>query len=225
MAYSRVNTANARLIFDNARNLLNGAGISLQTAVLSQFYIRTEIAISSTLTKYPVPVLQNNLQGGVQYPTSQLLALQDAFVVAEMGIFLAVPSSATDNSFRLLTFADPALFTTTNAAASAETLYNGYLNMMVNNNNIVPAWDIARCRVVNQTQGNVGVTAQTVFPQSQIDLSSDGFYPVEPNIIVGGGKNNIFSINLPAAISTVQSNSRIVVVMRGVLAQNSTSVQ
>ena len=225
MSYSRINTANARLVFDNARNLLTDAGISLQKAVLSQFYIRTEIAITATATKYPVPVLQNNLQGGVQYNTSQLLALQDAFVVAEMGIFLAVPSSATDGSFKLCTFADPAVFTTAGAAASTETLYNGYINMMVNNNNIVPAWDIARCRVVNPTQGNVGVTAQTVFPQSQIDLSSDGFYPVEPNIIVGGGKNNIFTINLPAAIATIQANSRIVVVMRGVLAQNSTSVQ
>jgi hypothetical protein len=97
--------------------------------------------------------------------------------------------------------------------------------MMVNNNNIVPAWDVARCRVVNNTQGGVGVNAQTVFPQSQIDLSSDGFYPVEPNIIVGGGKNNVFSLNLPAAISTIQANSRIVIIMRGILAQNSTNVK
>jgi hypothetical protein len=228
MAYSRINTANSRLVFENARQMVQDAGLDLQTTVLSQSFLRTEMLISTTLTKYPIPLLQNNLQGGVQYNTSQLLALQDSFVVAEMGVFLAVPSSATDATFSLLTFADPQTLTTSGAATAANTLYNGYINGMVNNNNILPAWDVSRCKVINTTQNGVpSYTGQTVLELSEVDFSSNGFYPVEPNIVIGGGKNNVFTLNLPAAISTVQSGgfSRIVVIMRGLLAQNSTAVK
>jgi len=219
-----VSGVNSRMVFDNAKALIENAGISLQTAVLSQSYLRSEIAISTTKAQYHVPILDNDTQNGSPFNTEKRLKLQDAFVVSEIGIYLAKPTGATDAAFKFLSFPDPQLFTTTNAAAAAEVLYNGQLNVSYNNKVIVPAWDIARHRKVNQTQGGVGVTAQTVFPQSEIDLSTDSLYPCEPNLVHVGSKNIDINIVLPAAVTVLEPNSRIVIIWRGVLAQNSTSV-
>ena len=91
--------------------------------------------------------------------------------------------------------------------------------------NVMPRYDILRSYFVPQTQGNVGITAQTVFPIDQIDAGENGFYPIEPNLLLNGGANIVASIILPAAFATVQANSRIVAIFRTILCQNVTSVK
>lgn len=214
----------ARLVFDNAKNLVNNAGFSAGQAVLSQSYIRSEVAMSTTTTSYQIPILVNSVGAGTNFATNNLLNLQDAFVVSSIGVFVAIPAASTTTSFPLYTYPNATAISTVGAAAALYNLYNGKLSVVVNNRQIVPAWDLYRHLYVPQTQQGAASTATTI---DQNDATEFGYYPVEPNIVLVGSKNNVISLELPGAISTLQAATapRIVVIMRGILAQNVTPVR
>jgi hypothetical protein len=99
------------------------------------------------------------------------------------------------------------------------------LNLTINNEQVLPAWDVLRHYFVPQTQGGVGITAQTVFPVDQWSASQDAFYPVEPGIVMNGAANINFQLTANGAPATVLSNSFICVIQRGILCQNVTTVK
>jgi hypothetical protein len=144
-------------------------------------------------------------------------------VVNEIGIFIAAPSSATDATYLLYSNANAGVFTT--SAGAASTLWNSFFNVSVNNQVVIPNWDVYRHYFVPFAQNGVGVTAQTIFPRDSQDGSQSGFYPTEPNFILNGAANIQAFITLPAAMATVVANSRIVVIWRGIKLQNVTSVR
>jgi len=220
-----INSISARLTFENARSFVQSQGYDVSQAVLTQSYVRSEVAISSSVTNYRLPIVITDNSSTI-FNTMRPVNLQDVHVVSSLFIGLAVPSSATDAAYPVLSYPSTATgqLSTANADA-ALTLYNGFFTMQVNNQNVLPAWDILRHYYVPQTQGGVGITAQTVFPIDQWDAGDAGFYPVEPNILLNGGANIVASIVLPAAISSVASNSRIVAIFRTILCQNVTSVK
>jgi hypothetical protein len=108
------------------------------------------------------------------------------------------------------------------------TLYNGQLQLSVNNRNILTAFPISSCYYVPQTQGLITQAAATPF--NAID-QNDGFasatVPIEPNVVLIGSKNNSLSIQLPAAISTAPTGTfgRLIVIFTGILCQNVTPVR
>ena len=214
----------ARLVFDNAKNLVNNAGFSAGQAVLSQSYIRSEVAMSTSTTSYQIPILVNSVGAGTNFATNNLLNLQDAFVVSSIGIFTAIPAASTTTAFPLYTYPNASAYTTSGASAALYNLYNGKFSVVVNNRQILPSWDIYRHLYVPQTQQGAASTATTI---DENDATEFGYYPVEPNIVLVGSKNNVISLELPGAISTLQASTapRIVVIMRGILAQNVTPVR
>ena len=214
----------ARLVFDNAKNLVNNAGFSAGQAVLSQSYIRSEVAMSTSTTSYQIPILVNSTGSNTNFATNNLLNLQDAFVVSSIGIFVSIPASSTTTAFRLYTYPNTTAFSTAGAATALYNLYNGKMQVVVNNRQILSAWDIYRHLYVPQTQQGAASTATT---QDENDATEFGYYPVEPNIVLVGSKNNVISLELPGAISTLEAGTapRIVVIMRGILAQNVTPVR
>jgi len=214
----------ARLVFDNAKNLVNNAGFSAGQAVLSQSYIRSEVAMSTSTTSYQIPILVNSVGAGTNFATNNLLNLQDAFVVSSIGVFVAIPAASTTTAFPLYTYPNATAISTVGAAAALYNLYNGKLSVVVNNRQILPSWDLYRHLYVPQTQQGAAATATTI---DQNDATEFGYYPVEPNIVLVGSKNNVISLELPGAISTLQATTapRIVVIMRGILAQNVTPVR
>ena len=221
-----INSISARLTFENAKNFVQSQGYDVSQAVLTQSYVRSEVAISSSVTNYRLPIVITDTANGAAFNTEKRVQLQDVAVVSSLFIGLGVPSSSTDAAFPVLSYPS----TSTNQFSSAQadaalTLYNGFFTMQVNNQNIVPAWDILRHYYVPQTQGGVGITAQTIFPIDQWDAGDNGFYPVEPNILLNGGANIVANIVLPAAISSVATNSRIIAIFRTILCQNVTSVK
>jgi hypothetical protein len=222
-----INSISARLTFENARSFVQSQGYDVSQAVLTQSYVRSEVAISSSVTNYRLPIVVTDTTNGASaFNTERRVNLQDVHVVSSLFIGLAVPSSSTDAAFPVLSYPSTATGQLSSANADAAlTLYNGFLTMQVNNQNILPAWDILRHYYVPQTQGGVGITAQTVFPIDQFDGGDNAFYPVEPNILLNGGANIVANIVLPAAISSVASNSRIVAIFRSILCQNVTSVK
>lgn len=205
-----------RLVFQNAKAAIKNAGLSTSKAVLSQSYLRFEAPLSTGTTSYKFDVLVNE-QTNPNYTTQFKLNLQDAFVCSEIGIFVAKPSSATDTTFQLVTYPNAVIFSTANTATSLYTLYQGNLQLLVNQRQILTGWDAYRHYNVPQTQDSATANDQQ-------DGSASAFYPMEPNVVFVGSKKNDLTLNIPAALAAVEANSRVIVIMRGILAQNVTPV-
>jgi hypothetical protein len=216
-----------REVFNNARRLVDAAGLSTSATVLSQSYLRTEVAMSTSTTSYHIPILVNDNQNGAtsSYNTSQLLNLQDAFVVSSILIGWGNPTSATDTAWIPQTYPNAQIAGTQAIATALQGIYSSNLTVNINNKQILTGWDTLRHYYVPQTQ-QVAAASLTA-GISQADLSENGFYPVEPNLVFVGSKNNQVTLNLPAALSAIPASTygRIVLIFRGILAQNCTSVR
>jgi hypothetical protein len=219
------NQVGARLVFENAKNFVASQGYDVSQAVLTQSYVRSEVALSTTAATYQLPIVSNSSLP--TFATSKPVALQDVHVVSEIGVFVCAPISSTATDFKLFTYPNSSVFSTSGAAAALNTLYNGYLNIQVNNQNVVPAIDLYRSYFVPQTQqtSNADYTTSGINYQDQNDGNTFGFTAIEPNLLLNGAANISAQIVLPGAISTVQSGARLVVIFRTILCQNVTSVK
>lgn len=220
-------TVGTRLAFEKAKNAIQQAGFSLGQAVLSQSYLRTELTLSTSKTLYQFPILVNDNSQGTPTNTSKLLNLQDAFYCSSLFIGFAAPSSSTATNFQLVTYPNASIFTTANAATSLFSFYNGNLSLTVNNRQIVPAYDVYRHYEVPQTQqtANADYSASSINYRDQQSGADSGFYPVEPGWVMVGSKQNTLQIEIPSALAAIQADSRVVLIMRGHLAQNVTPVR
>lgn len=220
-------TVGSRLAFEKAKRGIKNAGFSLGQAVLSQSYLRSELALSTSKTLYQFPILVNDNSQGQNPNTSNLLQLQDAFYVSHIGLFFAKPSSSTDTTFQLVTYPNASIFSTANTASSLYSFYNASLSITVNNRQIVPSMDCYRFYNVpqQQTTANAFYTTSAIAYKDQQDGSSSALYPIEPGIVFSGSKQNIVQITIPSALSAVETNSRVILYFAGHLAQNVTSVR
>jgi hypothetical protein len=219
-----MNNIAARMVYDNARQSLSKA-FSDNPGIVSSFKLtQGTLRVAQTIvvgqTLYQFPVLVNETQLGI-FNTEMRLNLQDSFVVSQLGVFVSAPASAVDAAYRLQTYPNTQVFTGANAAA-LQALYNGSMKLTVNNNVLIPMWDLWRHYSTNEAQQTAALGAGS--PGDQVSGQEDSFYPVEPNIVLIGSKNNVIQVQLPVGIAAIQANSRIEIVMRGVLAQNSTVV-
>jgi hypothetical protein len=216
-----------RLAFQNASNAVKRAGQSPANAVLSQSYLRLETGLVAGNTQYKFDILVNENTQTTNYNTQLKLNLQDSFIVSQIGFFLAAPSSTTDASYRLLTYPNKTAFGTPTAL---NTLYNGFMSLTINQRTIIPNWDLYKHLDVPQTQQNMvtatfATTAGAGLLADDMNNAGDfGFFPCEPNIVLVGSKKNDLTVTLPAGLSAVTANSRLVCIFRGILAQNTTSV-
>lgn len=186
---------------------------------LSQSTLRLEQPCVNTSTLYTFPVLINIQNQAAAFNTEIRLNQQDSFVPTHVGIFLALPSGTTDTTFKLQTYPNPALFTN---ATQMQAYYNGYMNIMINNVQYTQKWDLWRHWQTNQTQQTAALGSGS--PEDQFMGSDDAWYPMQPFILLIGSQNIQLTINIPVSPTTVDANSRLVVMLRGVLAQNSTVV-
>lgn len=220
---------NARLVYENAVKICNASKVPVAASKLTQSFLRLEQVMVLTKAQYQFPILvNNNGPANTLFNTETRLNQQDSIICSAWGFFFAIPLSGVDATFRLLSYASQNApnFTTAGAALAAETVYNSIFNIAVNNTIILPAWDVFRHKYAPWTQNLVGVTAQTVFPVDQIDGSGDGFFPVEPNLVWIGSQNIVINLVMPASFATLQAGgfARMVVIFRGLLAQNSTII-
>jgi len=208
----------SRMSFDKAKQAIQAAGFSLNRAILSQSYIRSEVLLSTTATRYRFPLLINDNFSTVTN-TSNLLNLQDAFYVSHAALFFAKPSSSTNTQFQLVTYPNAIIFSTANTAASLYTWYNGYLQLTVNNRVIWPQLDMYRFYDVPQTQD---ASVAAVIDQQK--GSDSALYPIEPGVVLVGSKQNVLEAVLPSTMQAVEDNSRAILYIAGHLAQNVTPV-
>ena len=216
------NNSIARMVFDNAKAAIDsayGQAMAWKRFKLTQSFLRMEVALIAGATNFSFNVLTNQAGSAGIFNTEQRLNLQDTFVPAQIGFFVIKPSSATDTTAKLNTYLNPSLFTN---AVAMTGLYNGVFSIMVNNNNLVPAWDLWQHWKVSQTQQIAATAAGAVL--DQYDGCEDSMVAMEPNVALIGSKNNVLTLQLKAGLATVDANTRVVLFMRGVLAQNSTVV-
>ena len=225
MANSQVG---ARLVFENAKTLINQLGYDASSAVLTPSYIRSESLLSTSSATYQVPILVNQSQNGNQ-PTvrESRLQLQDMFVVSSIQ-FLLVSGSSTTGSAKNYTYPNLTAFST--GAAQLYNLYNGFFSIQVNNQNILPKWPLIQHLDVPQTQQNTNFNAATAtspaqYSIDQVNMDVFGQVVCEPNIVLNGASNINATLNLPAAPTTLDANTYVATIFYGLLAQNVTSVK
>jgi hypothetical protein len=216
-----------RLVFDNARTLINQLGYDTSHAVLTPSFLRSEVLLSTSSASYHVPVLVNDNQNGTPTIRESRLALQDLFIVAQIQILL-VSGSATTGSAKAYTYPNATAFPT--GAAQLWNVYNGYLNIQVNNQNVLPKWSMLQHYDAPQTQQNTNFNAATATSPAQFTIDQStldlfGMQVCEPNIVLNGASNINASIVLPAAPSAIDANTYVATMWYGVLAQNCTSVK
>ena len=229
-----------RLAFTNAANAVKRAGLNPGGAVLSQSYLRLEVNAVASTTSYKFDVLTNETATTpTTGNTTQKLNLQDAFVCNQIGFFLGVPGTGatTYNEYRPLTY--PAIGNAAGAAGNfaaatalqALSFYNGYFSLTINQRTVITAWDLMRHYRPTVTQMNA-VYATTTAPtapihlasEDSVDMSNDGMFPTEPNIVFAGNKKHDFNVTLPLGIVAIPTGLRIIAVLRGILAQNVTAI-
>jgi len=216
-----------RLVFENSKTLIQQLGYDASHAVLTPSYLRSEVALSTSAASYHVPVLVNDNQNGTPTVRESRLSLQDLFIVSGIQILLTSGSS-TNGAAISYSYPNRTAFST--GAAQLYTLYNGYLNIQVNNQNVLPKWSILQHLDIPQTQQNTNFNAATATSPAQFSLDQANFdeYALqvcEPNLVLNGASNINASIILPAAPSTVDANTYVSVLWYGILAQNCTSVK
>ena len=217
----------SRLVFENAKTLINQLGYDASHAVLTPSYLRSEVLLSTTAASYHVPVLVNDNQNGTPTVREQRLSLQDLFIVSNLQIVLTSGSSTT-GSAKSYTYPNLTAFST--GAAQLYTVYNGYLNIQVNNQNVLPKWSMLQHLDIPQTQQNTNFNAATAtspaqYSIDQVSFDEFGMVVCEPNLVLNGASNIQASIILPAAPTTLDSNTYVAVIWYGILAQNCTSVK
>lgn len=216
-----------RLVFENAKNLINQLGYDASHAVLTPSFLRSEVLLTTTSAAYHVPVLINDNQNGTPSVREQRLALQDLFIVSSIQILLTSGAS-TSGSAKNYTYPNLTAFPT--GAAQLYNLYNGYFNIQVNNQNVLPKWSILQHLDIPQTQQNTNFNAATAtspaqYTIDQVTMDQFALQVCEPNIVLNGASNINASIILPAAPSTVDANTYVATLWYGILAQNCTSVK
>jgi len=189
--------------------------------ILTQSSLRLEQFITATNTNYTFPVL-----AGITTPVTTVvqanevrLQQNDNFHIYSIGIYLAVTAAATDQAFRLFTYANEMSLVTVAASLSYQNLWGGNMNINVNQVDVLTNWRLTQHYYVPQTQ-RLSVTVNTNYDQQ--DLSQDGLVVCQPKLMLSGAYTNTITIALNAAIGSAlaSNNSRIVIIMDGLRAQN-----
>lgn len=191
---------------------------------LSQGEIRLEVELNTGNNIFQFGVTPNQANtNGIVFPTEVRLPLQDSICGTEMIIQVCKPASRTSTAFQLRSYGSAADFTAAAAAALNSTFYsNGIFTFKVNNDVLVPQRGLSNWWYKPQTQQTAALGAGS--PDDQFRGAEDAAVTCEPNLVFIGSKNNIPQIQLFSNLATVDEFTRVVMIIRGPYAQNSTVV-
>lgn len=233
---NNTNNYSARMSFDVARDILFNAWVGsfqgnaaacrdwVNGRKLSQHEIRLEVELNIQNNRFAFGVTPNQSNStNVIFNTENRLMLQDSLIVAEYGIFVAQPASRTDTAYTLNSYGNTQVFAAADAAALDSTFYsNGYFSTKVNNDVVIPYRGLFNHWYKPQTQQTAALGAGS--PKDQLRGAEDGFVTQEPNLLLIGSKNYVPEIVLPSALASAAAFERVILIYRGVLAQNSTVI-
>ena len=189
--------------------------------ILTQSSLRLEQYVSANTTLYNFPVLTGVTTPGTTsvLPTETRLQQNDNFHIYSISFYLAVTAASTDTAFRLQTNPNEIFLGSAAIALNYLNIYNGNMNINVNQVDVLTNWRLSRHMFVGQTQRLTG-TVNNNF--DQVDLSQDGIVTNSPSLMLSGAYTNTITVNLPGAVTSALSNnnSRMIIVFDGLRAQN-----
>lgn len=191
---------------------------------LSQSEIRLEVNLTTTANIFTFGLTPNQANtSNVVFATEQRLNLQDSLVASEYGIYVGQAAGNNDTAWQLKTYGSTQFFAAADVTALNTTFYsNGGFQIAVNNDVILPYRGLFNHWYVGQTQQTAALGAAS--PQDMIRGAEDGQITLEPNILFIGSKNYVPQIVLKSNLASAAANLRCVLILRGVLAQNSTVI-
>jgi len=229
-----ISSEGTRLCLINARETLQRHNINWKEKTLAQSFIRSEVAINANNSTYQFGVINNqNVNGNNPFASERRMKQQDVFFVSHIGYFLNVQASPAGNTsyqYSLQTF--PPVWMYGAAGVNLDLLKslwtNASLNITVNDQVIVDAWDCFRHFMVPETQYPYWITPPNQYSYfDEIDGSQSGFYPVEPNWVFNGAFDVQVFVNFQNSLSTAGiggASFRLVTIYRGIVAQNCSNI-
>lgn len=191
---------------------------------LTQGEVRLEVELDTLTGNYKFGVNpQDQNTNNIKFPTEQRLKQQDTLIINEYGFFLGAPTSREDTEFDLMTFPDQVVFSAAELRALKGGLYsNGSYQLNVNGDVVIPYRGLFNHLHIPQTQHTDALGAGS--PQNEINGAEDAAITQEANLLLIGSKNNVPQVNLARALSSCKQYTRLVLIYRGILAQNATVV-
>jgi len=199
-------------------------------------YLRLEVSLTGATNVVAFQV--RDAQGGTQHVTERRLKVSDSFTVMGGAFYIgkaAATSSVVSNAgyaaMTLHTFPNPQVFTGGTAAASLQSIYNGYLSVRVDSTVFIDSMPMLNFYRVATSQLGVGSTATNNLPvqADEWPLSMYGRNEWTPTIELNGLANTEIGIQLPTSVNlaaganTYETNA--VLYLTGFLNQGGASVQ
>jgi hypothetical protein len=195
--------------------------------------------IVSTIATYNFDVLET--QTATLQNSEIRLNLNDEFIITTMGLYLQASVERVTEA-GVATASGSVLFPyipteQTSSLASLNDIYNGSLQIAVNNIVYLDKWDTRKHESRPRTQYTQFTTPNNA-TQGSTEFNKSAMFPVEPLLTLSGAKKNNIQLSLANAISgatfthKVDDGSsvrytfdRICLLMRGLNAQNGASFQ
>lgn len=192
-----------RQLFSNARAAMLKAKISAtayDNAVVTQGYLRLIQPIATGQQVINFPVLQNQTGAGNATRSDEVrLPQQNAFFVGQMYFTIFKGASATDYAVRPQTYPNAQTFT---SYLPMYGIYNGRLNVQIDQSVIARAYSMRKFLNIPQTQQIAadGATANVTM------FDGTAMMPWEPNVVFPGTAQIEVSVILPASLGTIDAN-------------------
>jgi hypothetical protein len=186
--------------------------------------IRAEVAMSANQQNFVFNLGETN--GGTTFNTEQRIALNDGFSIFEVGVFIAKPSSSTASNFKLYSYPNASVFSTTNVKESLDGFYNnGTLNIQKDQVNYLQNFPLLFNRFVPEVQDGLtyGYTTSGATAPNGLDAfdgNQDGFTPLAAYINITGRDSLNVNIQIPTGLVAVESNQRAILILKGYKAYN-----
>lgn len=196
----------------------------VESKKLSQSALRLEVGLNATSTNFVFGVTgQQANSSNLVFLTEQRLNLQDSLIGFEYAMYVAQTAGQNDDNFFPHSYPNIVDFAAVDVPLLRNKFYgNGNLKITCNNDVIVPYRPLLQNYYAGETQQTTALGAGS--PADQFRGAEDGFISLEPNLWLIGSKGYVPEIVLKTAMTGLSSNIRAILVINGLLAQNSTVV-
>jgi hypothetical protein len=219
------------------RQTLAQRGVIKGNEVATQGYLRFHQNISTQLSAFTFPVLEN--QGTVSAGEKRL-AITDMFTVTHWAIYVgrcaagsagATPSDIQASQMQLYTNSNPNVFTNASGDGQLRAFYNGQLTVTVDRERLIDGYDLQRFyRVGWPLAGTLQFSAATGAGVQNLDYwqgPNYGMAELSPEITLNGVGQNDITVTLPAPttfIPTGNFTNFAVMIARGIRWQNASKL-
>ena len=197
---------------NNARSVYDQIKQKYPNKTVSQSYLRLDKNIQAvTGNGWTWDVIQGQ---GTPNTSERRLAQPDVFVATAVTMFIMKAGASTaatnDDIAKAVpnTYINSILYSGSGEAANLQNLYNGALQLKVNNNVLFPAIDTRRFyRVPTSQKGILGGTGGVVVNADGYDSTFYSYFGLTPTLEISGANTNEFSISLPASLALAGTTS------------------